>query len=216
MKATAILISILVATCWYGSTAHADQQAVSTNPMHWIVGTWDCETHYHETPQAQTHVHSAKGVYTAVEDGPDGLILGEYREVASDPRFPAMDYDDTWNISTIDFPGSINKGWVRATYEAHGVGSVLFSVVGDGKVRGRNDTGSILGFSEFGALAGEGADATLTLPTLGGQLTTGWGGGDSASPSNGPQRIRNWRVQFGPTHSSQLVYIDEGCRRRVN
>lgn len=195
-------------------TAVSSADTGSSNPKHWMVGTWDCSTGYHENSRVNTLQHSMVGVYTATEDGPDGLVHGEYRET-DDGHFGPSDYDDTWLITDQPFPN--DAPWVISSYEAHGVGGRDFQIRGDGELRGPIAGSTFLGGSSYGALVGQGRKATVTLPGPlgGGSVTRGWSGGVSAGILNGENiLLLNWDVQASPTSGTFQLYIDALCTRR--
>lgn len=195
-------------------TAASSADTGSSNPKHWMVGTWDCSTGYHENSRVNTLQHSMTGVYTIVEDSPDGLVHGEYRET-DDGHFGPTDYDDTWLITDRPFPN--NDPWVITGYEAHGVGGRDFQIRGDGELRGPIAGSTFLGGSSIGAFAGQGRTATVVLPGPigGGSVTRGWSGGYSAGIlDDDVVMFRNWTVQAGPTSGTFQLYIDALCMRR--
>lgn len=189
-------------------------QAASSNPLHWMVGTWDCGiVNYHDVTEAQTINHQMSGVYTVVED--DTGIHGSYRE-KDDHQFGPFDFDDEWTISSERW--AKDKAWFISEYKAHGV-TVPFEIESAGVVREPLVGSSLLGFSMFGSVSTPELPGVLTLPDgLNGTVTRGWGGVHSSSASTtGPNAGkvtfgRNWRVEIQP--ATQKQYIDDQCIRR--
>lgn len=215
MKMLCVFGMFVVQACAAKPADEVKEQAVSTNPFHWMVGIWDCPiVNYHVVPEAQTLQHQMSGVYTVVED--DTGVHGVYRE-KDDGQFGPLDFEDEWLITDQRWPK--DKAWALATYRAHGT-SAVFSIESAGVVREPLTGSNLLGFAMFGSPSTPDLRGTLTLPDgLGRTITRGWGGVmSSAAPLDGPDagKItfgRNWRVQVNAA-GTQRQYIDDQCFKR--
>jgi hypothetical protein len=188
------LIAVLVAVVAIGCIADTGEsqtaQTSSENPLHWMVGTWRCQTGYHNVPQARTVAHNAEGIYTLTEDE-NRVVHGAYREL---PRtaIPTADFDDSWTIG--DQPVD-SRGSVGAFYRVEH--SNLSTVSAPGSLHGAIPNSTIVGFDDY--------KGALEFPD---HVSVGWRGNDFAL-INPTTLSRNWLVQIAP--GTFQLYMSMSC-----
>lgn len=192
MKALFFCFAVTVAACGNLSTQDDTQSAIGTDPLRWMLGTWNCTSGYHSVPPF-FKAHQAVATYTVTQDL-DGVIHGQYKETSADADL--VSFEDEWSIGTdpIDSLGN-----VPATLKAAVSDGSLTS--GSGTDRGPSASGVVLGVASF--------EGVITLPD--GSVQNWHYSATDLAPSSSTPAIHfssNWSIG---TATVKQVYLGMTC-----
>lgn len=182
-----ILLVSLMGCAADGELEATTSSKVSSDPYHWMVGTWACTTDYSPVPEAGLldPPYQIKGTYTAVETA-DGGVAGQYREDGI--THAAINWDDTWRTDlSEEVKMTFATGYYALTYTRNSTPDSALWFMASGNGGNHNAQTTNKGSSFVGHAAGTDTTAAMTLAFAAPRIMSITAG--VAPPFSGPDTV---------------------------